>query len=248
MKSYQEDTADPDFENYEPRDEIDPDDMETIICSFVNDTGGELSWDQVGRNPLAHSEVLEFLFELSQSMPWDLDVLVANNPHCDESLLARLSHVDSGWETTSVRIGVACNPSTPGSLLEAMWSSPWPEQPYADSDLAWCLARNPRTPEHVLLEIAQSRFMSESSLVIGQGDVEISPVAYALAENPATPIAVLEALVQRGDAFVPGEWSRKCLQTAQANLDCHRARQVYVPDGSVAPSRGDAIRWRFYWS
>ena len=89
MKSYQEDTADPDFENYEPRDEIDPDDMETIICSFVNDTGGELSWDQVGRNPLAHSEVLEFLFELSQSMPWDLDVLVANNPHCDESLLAR---------------------------------------------------------------------------------------------------------------------------------------------------------------
>lgn len=229
-------------------DDEDLEELEAILRVQVNDSD---DWEVVGRHALADASLLTYLFEMSQRHEQlnDVAVMVSNNPHCDQSLLTELAAVNYQSEETSVRIGVACNPSSSEETLEFLWETiPQFEGAEYASDLVWCLARNPHTPTHVLQAIADSDYVTESSIPIGWQNANQAPVNYALAANPHTPEAILEQLYQRGSEFVPGEWSDDCLVAAQQNLESRRQGKEYVPPGSEPPPAGDAGRWRFFWT
>lgn len=237
--------ANPEFDEI---DDEDLEELEALLRVQVNDSD---DWEVVGRHSMTDASLLTYLFEISQHQEQlsDVAVMVANNPYCDQTLLAELASVNYQWEETSVRIGVACNPSTSEGTLQFLWETiPGFEGTDYAADLVWCLARNPRTPTQVLQAIADSDYVTESSIPVGWQNPNLAPVNYALAANPHTPQVILEQLCQRGSEFVPGEWTVECLSAATQNLDFRRQGKDYVPADSEPPPVGDAGRWRFFWT
>jgi len=222
--------------------------LESILRIQVNDSE---DWEVVGLHALQNPELLDCLFEMSQQHEelGDLAMIVANNPHCSESLMSRLALIDNPWEDTSVRIAVACNPMSPESVLQTIWDT-LPEFEGVDlaSDIVWCLARNPRTPNQVLEAIATSQFLVESSLPVGWQSVDQSPIAYALAANPGSSDAILERISQYKGESEQVAYAPLWRATAQQQLESRRYGKPFIPEGSVPPEGGNAGRWRFTWT
>lgn len=230
--------------------------FEKLIYTLVNDAS---SHEEVGADPLGNPDLLACLVDISQS-DWadvvltDVALVVANNPNCSRETLSVLATIDNAWARTSVRICVACNPTTPADILEFMWTTiPDFEGNEAEAeDLVWCLAMNSQTPPHVLASIAANEaYLSGSTLAINPDGDETgeSLIVFALAQNPSIPRSSLEDLY-RTDLLERIGLNPRIADAIRniAEENCHQdlseSRSAPTPQD---PRIFDLVRWRFFW-